>query len=47
MTIAALKADTLLLVNKSSDPSGIEGEVYYNSTLNVLKVYDGSAWKVL
>ena len=48
MTNAKLNGDTLQFVNKASDPaSGTEGEVYYNSTDNVLKVYDGAAWKII
>ena len=30
----------------SSDPTGsTEGELIYNSTLNTIKIYDGSAWQ--
>tara|TARA_R110002095_G_scaffold1706_1_gene8277 strand:- start:36 stop:1943 length:1908 start_codon:yes stop_codon:yes gene_type:complete len=28
----------------SNDPSGFEGQIIYNTTSNVLKYYDGSAW---
>ena len=27
-----------------ADPSGVAGKIYYNSTSNKLKLYDGSAW---
>tara|TARA_R110002020_G_scaffold293040_1_gene508489 strand:- start:382 stop:969 length:588 start_codon:yes stop_codon:yes gene_type:complete len=39
-------ADTVLMPVHSSDPSGsTEGELIYNSTLNTIKIYDGSAWQ--
>ena len=28
----------------ASDPAGFEGQIIYNTTANVLKYYDGSAW---
>lgn len=34
--------------NLSADPSSpVQGQIYYNTTSDVLKVYDGSAWQVL
>lgn len=39
-------SDTVLMPVHSSDPSGsTEGELIYNSTLNTIKIYDGSAWQ--
>ena len=39
-------SDTVLMPVHSSDPSGsAEGELIYNSTLNTIKIYDGSAWQ--
>ena len=36
------------LGNKTSDPAGgNEGDQYYNSTANVLKIYDGTAWRAI
>jgi hypothetical protein len=32
----------------ASDPSGAEaGDVYYNSTTNALKLYDGTVWRTI
>jgi hypothetical protein len=28
----------------ATDPSGVEGQIYYNTASNVIKYYDGSAW---
>ena len=28
----------------ATDPSGVEGQIYYNTTSNIIKYYDGSAW---
>jgi len=44
MTISKIKADVLNLVNKTSDPSGTEGQVIYNSTDKKIKLFDGSSW---
>ena len=39
-------SDTVLMPVHSSDASGsTEGELIYNSTLNTIKIYDGSAWQ--
>ena len=39
-------SDTVLMPVHSSDPSGsTEGAIIYNSTLNTIKIYDGSAWQ--
>ena len=39
-------SDTVLMPVHSSAPSGsTEGELIYNSTLNTIKIYDGSAWQ--
>ena len=37
------------LGNKTSDPSSgnAEGDMYYNTTADVLKVYNGSSWKAV
>jgi len=32
------------LQHLSSDPTGVEGQLYYNSSSNVVKFYDGSDW---
>ncbi len=32
------------LQHLSSDPTGVEGQLYYNSSNNVVKFYDGSNW---
>jgi len=45
MVIAKIKADKLNLTNKTSDPSGAEGELYYNSTDKKMKYYNGSGWE--
>jgi len=44
MTIAEINADELILESKTSAPSGIEGDIYYNSTDKKLNYYDGSQW---
>jgi hypothetical protein len=31
----------------ASEPSGVKGRVYFDSTNNKLKVYDGTAWQPL
>ena len=31
----------------ASEPAGVKGRIYFDSTNNVIKVYDGSAWKAL
>lgn len=37
--------ERLLLPFASSDPTGVtEGEMYYNTTSNVVKYYDGASW---
>ena len=43
MTIAEINADTVLF-EPQSEPSGEEGDVYYNSTDKKLNYYDGSQW---
>jgi len=35
---------SLELANFTADPSGIEGQVIYNSTDKKVKFYDGSSW---
>lgn len=37
----------VLLPRLSSDPTGVEGMVYYNTTSNTVKLYNGSAWVAL
>lgn len=39
---------TQQIVNLPSDPAtGTSGEIYYNTTDNALKYYDGSAWQAI
>jgi hypothetical protein len=36
------------IATNAADPTGTaEGQMYYNSTSNVVKVWDGSAWQIL
>ena len=36
---------TQKIVNLSTDPvSGVAGEVYYNTTSNILRLYNGTSW---
>ena len=37
----------VLLPRLSSDPTGVAGMVYYNTTSNTVKLYNGSAWIAL
>jgi len=30
--------------NLGSDPSGVEGQIYYNTTSDVLRLYTGAGW---
>ena len=42
----AANSTNKFLGNLSSDPgSGAEGDLYYNTTLDLYRFYDGSAWK--
>ena len=34
-------------VRLSSDPSGTEGDVYYNTYIKSLKYHDGTTWQVV
>jgi len=34
----------LVLHNATSDPAGVEGQIYYNTSTNIVKTYDGSNW---
>ena len=34
----------LVIHKQTSDPSGAEGQVYYNSSTDKVKIYNGSAW---
>jgi hypothetical protein len=51
LTVLDLQKNELqnaVIQNLASDPSSpVQGQVYYNSTNDVLKVYDGSAWQVI
>jgi hypothetical protein len=51
LTVLDLQKNELqnaVIQNLASDPaSPVQGQVYYNSTNDVLKVYDGSAWQVI
>ena len=31
----------------AADPSGVEGQIYYNTSLNLLKFYNGGSWVIL
>ena len=31
----------------ASDPTGVKGQIYFNTTSNVLKYYDGGSWTTL
>ena len=45
---AAHNITTLNLPNGVSDPeSGTEGDIFYNTTSNTLKTYNGAAWNVI
>jgi uncharacterized protein (UPF0333 family) len=37
----------VLLPRHTSDPTGVAGMVYYNTTTHAVKVYNGSAWITL
>lgn len=47
MAIAKLKSDSVILESKTSDPTGTEGQLYYNSTNKVFKYYNDTEWKSL
>ena len=34
----------VVIDNATSDPSGIAGKIYYNTSTNKLKLYNGTAW---
>jgi intein-encoded DNA endonuclease-like protein len=36
--------DKIKLVNLSADPSGVAGEIYFNTTTNKFRGYNGTAW---
>lgn len=37
----------VLLPKAASDPTGVEGMIYYNTTSKVVKLYNGTSWVVL
>ena len=41
----AANSTNKFLGNLSSDPTGAEGDLYYNTTNDLYRFYDGSAWK--
>lgn len=41
----AANSTNRFLGNLSSDPTGAEGDLYYNTTNDLYRFYDGSAWK--
>ena len=43
--IGAANSTNKFLGNLSSDPSGAEGDLYYNTSTDLYRFYDGSAWK--
>ena len=45
--IGAANSTNKFLGNLSSDPSGAEGDLYYNTSTDLYRFYDGSAWKVV
>jgi len=44
MAVSKIKADQVIFENKASDPSSVEGGIYYNSISKVLKFYNGTTW---
>jgi hypothetical protein len=34
----------VLLPRSSTDPTGVEGMIYYNTTADMVKLYNGSSW---
>lgn len=43
-----IPSDGFLVVDsQSSDPTGTNGRIYYNTTSNKFKVYEGGAWKTI
>jgi hypothetical protein len=32
------------LLPAANDPAGVEGSIYYNTTEDLIKVFDGSTW---
>ena len=41
----AASSTNKFLGNLSSDPTGAEGDLYYNTSTDLYRFYDGSAWK--
>ena len=41
----AANSSNKFLGNLSSDPTGAEGDLYYNTSTDLYRFYDGSAWK--
>ena len=41
----AANSTNRFLGNLSSDPTGAEGDLYYNTSTDMYRYYDGSAWK--
>lgn len=39
--------DSVAFENKTSDPTAVEGKLYYNSTDKEFKYYNGSSWKTV
>jgi hypothetical protein len=37
----------VLLPKASSDPTGVEGMIYYNTTSDIVKLYNGTSWITL
>jgi hypothetical protein len=37
----------VLLPQASSDPTGVEGMIYYNTTTDIVKLYNGTSWITL
>jgi hypothetical protein len=44
INLNSLELQNFIVHNVSSDPTGVAGRLYYNSSSNALKVYNGSSW---
>ncbi len=44
INLNSLELQNFIVHNVANDPTGVTGRLYYNSTSNTLKVYNGSSW---